>query len=356
MRTPVKIAAFAAVLVAAFAAAFGIGVLVGPLELRPTDEHAGSEAGTDQEAHQPDAHDAHGSGTHDSHDTVGHEASGGAHGPSGLLASDQGYTLDVEHSILPAGRPTVRFTIRDAVGRAVTDFVENHEKDLHLIAVRRDLSGFQHVHPAMAPDGTWSVPLTLSPGQWRLFADFVPRGGENLTLGTDLAVAGDYTPQPLPAPSTTARVDDYTVTLRGELKPGQPSRLTLTVSRDGEPVTDLQPYLGAYGHLVALRAGDLAYLHVHPGGVPGDGTTKPGPDITFDVTPPSAGEYRLFLDFRHAGEVRTAEFTVHVDPTPRHDGEHGEAGHGGSSEHGDGRGEKGHDGDGHDGDGHDGDG
>ena len=40
--------------------------------------------------------------------------------------------------------------------------------------------------------------------------------------------------------------------------------LTLTVTKDGQPVTDLQPYLGAYGHLVALRAGDLAYLHVHP--------------------------------------------------------------------------------------------
>jgi hypothetical protein len=119
----------------------------------------------------------------------------------------------------------------------------------------------------------------------------------------------------LPAPSPTAQVDGYTVTLDGALVPGQESRLTLSVSRDGRPVTDLQPYLAAYGHLVALRAGDLAYLHVHPDGEPGDGKTPPGPGITFYATAPSAGDYRLFLDFRHGDVVRTAEFTARAGTT-----------------------------------------
>jgi len=88
--------------------------------------------------------------------------------------------------------------------------------------------------------------------------------------------------------------------------------LTLSVSRNGKPVTDLQPYLDAYGHLVALRASDLAYLHIHPMGSPGDGVTAAGPEIGFHMTFPSAGDYRLFLDFQHAGAVRTAEFTVSV--------------------------------------------
>ena len=89
--------------------------------------------------------------------------------------------------------------------------------------------------------------------------------------------------------------------------------LTLSVSRDGKPVGDLQPYLGAYGNLVALRASDLAYLHVHPMGEPGDGVTPAGPDIGFHTAFPSEGDYRLFLDFQHQGVVRTAEFTVSVD-------------------------------------------
>jgi hypothetical protein len=139
-----------------------------------------------------------------------------------------------------------------------------------------------------------------------VFADFVPTAdGENRILGADVAVAGDFTPTPLPAESRTSEVDGYTVTLDGELTAGAESELTLSVSRDGAPVTDLQPYLGAYGHLVALRGGDLAYLHVHPAD---DG--EAGPDVRFFTTAPSAGTYRLFLDFQHQDVVRTAEFTV----------------------------------------------
>ena len=92
--------------------------------------------------------------------------------------------------------------------------------------------------------------------------------------------------------------------------PGTASKLTLSVSKGGAPVTDLQPYLGAYGHLVALRDGDLAYLHVHPDGTPGDGRTVAGPQVTFFAEVPSAGSYRLYLDFQHTGTVRTAEFTA----------------------------------------------
>ena len=203
------------------------------------------------------------------------------------------------------------FQITGPDGQPVTEFDVAHDKRMHLIAARRDLTGFQHVHPEVDADGTWRVntPLT-APGTWRLFADFTPTGGEPVTLGLDQHVPGEFEPRPLPAPATTATVDDYTIEVAGTLTPGETSELTLTVSRDGVPVTDLDPYLGAYGHLVALREGDLAYLHVHPAGAPGDGVTAPGPSISFGVEVPTAGAYRLFLDFQHAGEVRTAEFTL----------------------------------------------
>ncbi|HEX8629951.1 MAG TPA: hypothetical protein VF755_17475, partial [Catenuloplanes sp.] len=155
-----------------------------------------------------------------------------------------------------------------------------------------------------------------APGQYRVFADFRPAGRPaGLTLGVDVPAPGDYRPVVLPAAARTATVDGYTVTLDGDLVPGTSSKLTLSVSRDGGPVTDLQPYLGAYGHLVALRAGDLAYLHVHPDGAPGDGRTPAGPRVTFHAEVPSAGAYRLFLDFQHGGRVRTAEFTAVAGPS-----------------------------------------
>jgi hypothetical protein len=113
----------------------------------------------------------------------------------------------------------------------------------------------------------------------------------------------------------TASADDYTVTVEGILVPGTSSTLTLTVAKDGAPVTDLQPYLAAYGHLVALRDGDLAYLRVHPDGHPGDGRTSPGPQITFHVEVPTAGTYGLFLDFQHQDVVRSVAFTAVAGPT-----------------------------------------
>jgi len=81
------------------------------------------------------------------------------------------------------------------------------------------------------------------------------------------------------------------------------SRLRFTFTREGRPV-ETEPYLGAAGHLVALREGDLAFLHVHP-------VTHDGPPV-FDATFPTPGRYRLFLQVRHEGRVHTVAFTEAV--------------------------------------------
>ena len=85
-------------------------------------------------------------------------------------------------------------------------------------------------------------------------------------------------------------------------RPGQESELRFTVTKDGAPVKT-EPYLGAGGHLVALREGDLAFLHVHP---------TDERSVEFGATFPTAGRYRLFLQFQHEGRVQTAAFTQEV--------------------------------------------
>jgi hypothetical protein len=324
MNTPAKLGVFALGLVAVFGAAAGIGSAVGPVGPAASSH----DTVTHDDSHTESAMDT----------TQPPPATAGAHLPGGLQISENGYTLDVARQLPDGAATPVSFRILGPDGQPVTAYETAHDEDLHLIAVRRDLAGYQHVHPQLAADGTWSIPLNLTAGTWRLFADFDPAGDDpSLVLGADVAVPGDYTPRPLPETSTSTEVDGYTVTLDGQLVPGQESELTLSVSRDGQPVTDLQPYLAAYGHLVALRDGDLAYLHVHPAGEPGDGTTPSGPDITFYATAPSAGAYRLFLDFKHGDVVRTAEFTIRAgdipagtsSEAPASDGadEHGDAGH-----------------------------
>ncbi|MDX2605439.1 hypothetical protein PV379_36185 [Streptomyces caniscabiei] len=301
MNTGLRITAFAAALAATFGAAYGVGKGVDPVVSSDT---AGSE---------PARHDDH---TEESPDP-GKDSGAHVSAPAGgLQISEGGYTLDLRTPSVTAGdRADLRFVIRDARGRAVTTYQREHDKELHLILASRDLLTYRHLHPTRAADGTWSTPVDLpEAGDYRVFADFTPAGDDavNLTLGADLAASGTYKPRKLPAPDTTAEVNGYDVELDGGLRPGAASELKLKVSRDGRPVTDLQPYLGAYGHLVALRSGDLAYLHVHPNGEPGDGTTEPGPDISFTATAPSVGTYRLFLDFQHDGKVYTATFTVHA--------------------------------------------
>ena len=235
--------------------------------------------------------------------------------PKGLMVSQNGYSFRLDQDTVSAGDDVpVSFTIEGPDGSPVTEYDEEHEKELHLIAVRRDFYGFQHVHPERAEDGTWSTSLDLTAGQWRVFADFKASGAEAITLGNDLAVRGDYQPAAPAAETRTATVDGYTVTLDGDIVPGEEAKLTLSVTRDGAPVTDLEPYLGAYGHLVALRSGDLAYLHVHPEGTPGDGKTEPGPDVVFFAEVPSPDQYHLYLDFKHEGVVRTAAFAVTGSP------------------------------------------
>jgi hypothetical protein len=287
MSTGLRVVAFVIGCAALFAVALGLGRLVGPVAAEPVAaDHSGMPAD---------------SGTDGMEDMAQHDV-------GGLEASADGYTLGLTDAPAAAGRQRLAFAITGPDGRPVTAYDEQHERDLHLVVVRRDLTGFQHVHPVLDPaSGEWSVDVDVSPGAWRVLADSLPSGGEPLELGADLLVPGAYAPEPLGADALVEHVDGYDVTLDGGLAAGEETVLTATVTQGGRPVTDLQPYLGASGHLVALRDGDLGYLHVHP-----DEDTGSGPGISFHTEFPTAGRYRLLLDFRHGDEVHTAAFTVTV--------------------------------------------
>lgn len=226
----------------------------------------------------------------------------------GVVATRDGYRLVPTSPELATTGGTFRFTIVDRDGQPVTGFTPVHERDLHLIVVNRELTSYHHLHPKLADDGTWTIDLPALPaGSYRAIADFQVEKGPRLALGTDVSVAGNYTPTVLAEPHSTTAVDGYDVTISTAAGKGGEVTASLTVTRDGHPVDDLQRYLGANGHLVAIRAGDLAYLHVHPvdehAGPPHDGT------VTFNASLDATGRYGLFFDFQHNGIVHTAVFT-----------------------------------------------
>lgn len=308
-----KIATYALALVVVFIATLEVGFRMRPeagvVSRQPSaaSPAAGGHGGAE-----------HGAGSHEeAGGPEGDSSTAAAQEPEGLAAAVDGYRLSLLTPRPAAGRAAeIRLVITGPDERPVTAYDVAHGKRLHLIVVRRDLADFQHLHPTLDPaTGVWTTTMdTSAAGTYRVFADIVPTGHDGLTLGTDLAVAGSFAPEaPATAESRTARVDGYEVRLTGDVRAGRTGAVTATVSKDGRPVTDLDPYLEAYGHLVALRQSDLAYLHVHPDGHPGDGTTPAGPTIDFAVEVPTAGIYRLFLDFQHGGVVRTAPFVLAVE-------------------------------------------
>jgi hypothetical protein len=235
------------------------------------------------------------------------ETHGAARPVRGLAVAEDGLRVVVHDPELRQGRTErVRFRVVDERERTVRDFDVEHEKRMHLILARRDLTGFQHLHPEQAPDGSWSASVRLDDaGSYRLFADF-SHDGENQTLATDLRVDGDAELRALPAPQLAAKSDGgYDVRLdAGNARPGEEADLRFTITRDGVPV-QTEPYLGAGGHLVALREGDLAFLHVHAA----------DDSVRFAATFPTEGRYRLFLQFKTSGpptRVQTVAFTQEV--------------------------------------------
>jgi hypothetical protein len=284
----------------ALVAGFGLGRLTGTPE--PTTNTAGAVA---NHTHAP------GVAPHDHGTMAGGATTGTGADVGGLAVSSGGYTMvPTATTFTPGERADFRFVVSGPDRTAMTRFAVVHDKPMHLVVARRDLSGFQHLHPAMAADGTWSVPLTLpAPGIWRAFADFtvIDAGGNEVaeTLGGDLVVSGAYAPTPLPAAARETTVDGFTVGYEGTPSVGATQPIEVRVTRAGTPAA-LEPYLGSYGHLVVLREGDLAYLHVHPDQAATAGTVK------FWLAAPSPGRYRMFLNFQVGGVVRTAAFTVDV--------------------------------------------
>lgn len=294
MSAGARIALFAGVLVLLFGGAALAGGAIKPRGEEPTarnDEPAGHMAGA-------------GDGDMS---TSTHSEKKAAHPVRGLAVAADGLRVVVEQPELRRGRSeSLRFRIVDEDGEAVRDFDVEHEKRMHLILARRDLMGFQHLHPEMAADGTWSATVRIEDaGSYRLFADF-SHDETPQTLASDLRVNGNTDLRALPDPTPAAVSDGgYDVQLGAAgARPDREADLRFTVTRDGKPVRT-EPYLGAGGHLVALREGDMAFLHVHP-------TEEAGNTVGFGATFPTEGRYRLFLQFKHEGRIQTAAFTQEV--------------------------------------------
>jgi len=256
-------------------------------------------------------------------------------------------------------------------GEPVKDFEVVHDKLMHLIVVKKDLSWFNHIHPKHEGNGVFTVAAKLpSGGDFKLYADYTPKGGEQEVAPHELSVEGVSMkgaklvadkmtgkwlvknvaayPEAQPDAKGGAAYQVALMPMPAKLEAGKEAMLHFQI-RDakGKPIKDLQPYLGAMGHCVVLSEDTEGYLHSHPmeggakhdmskmdkgkmGDMKGMNSGAPpksgGPDVMFHTTFPKAGLYKAWGQFMHKGKIITAGFVLNVGAgaTAAHDHAPGE--------------------------------
>jgi Heavy metal binding domain len=253
-----------------------------------------------------------------------------------MATADYELAMTTTPAVVKAGQPTTfRFTVRHPLsGAPVTDFAEVHDRLYHLFIVSRDLQHWYHEHPTREKDGSFTIRHTLpAPGHYVLYSDFLPIGGGPQLLATPLVTAGyendlmSVEPALSPDASLTKVVDGVRVELRvdqSQLIATDETDIPVQFTDDatGAPITDLQRYLGAFGHAMMLSADMTEYVHAHPEEML-EGTsvtTGGGPGLVFHALFPKPGLYRIWLQFQRRDRLSTVPFTVRVsrlgEPAP----------------------------------------
>lgn len=233
----------------------------------------------------------------------------------GTKSSYVGYTLSDVTFPKKAGVPgTFSFHIETFRGEPLTDYITDLTKDMHVYVVSTDLDVYRHVHPTMAPDGTWTGHITVPRnGTYRLIAEFIAKddggNGDQLVLGVERTVGDPAAAVALPPPGRTAVADGVTLDLLSDLSVGNENQMSIGLSRDGAPAS-LGTYLGVYAHISAFNMATGELVHMHPLGTPEPVDQKSV--LTFHTGFKIAGDYRMFVQTRISGIVRTIPITVTV--------------------------------------------
>jgi hypothetical protein len=216
--------------------------------------------------------------------------------------------LNVIPPVLTPGQPAVlQFVVHDPwKNRPVPQFNLVHEQLFHAFVVSEDLRFFQHGHPSLVADGVFQYAITPpGPGMYRVLSDFYPAGAmPQLTTGTF------FVPGPPPQPAAFRRGDSpqqgTNMHVALETIPGQPTagnrtQLRFTIDAGKE----LQPYLGAWGHMLAASDDLIDMMHEHP-------FRTDGSQVEFEIAFPRSRTYRVWVQFQSDQVVNTVHFDVPV--------------------------------------------
>ncbi len=205
-------------------------------------------------------------------------------------------------------------------GKPVTGFDEAHTKRFHLLLASKDLSRFLHEHPEMAEDGTWTYRATFpAGGDWWIYGDVAPRGKgsrilvQKITLHGD-APSGTSMAAPNAGPFTGGGVTGSIEPTVSPIPLGKMTtlRVRLKDAATGTPVEDIEPYLGAAGHLMIIHEDGSTVVHSHPHEDAKTAALVKKGEVLFTARFPKPGRYVAYAQFQRGGEVKTLGFTLQV--------------------------------------------
>lgn len=245
-----------------------------------------------------------------------------------MATADYSLKITTEPRAVKAGQKT-KFRIavhHPLTGDPVTSFAEVHDKLFHFFIISRDMTQFFHEHPTLEKDGSFTIEHVIpAAGHYMLFSDFMPVGGGPQMIATPLVTAafeGDIAS----SAATLAPDTSYVKSANGTLVELQfdPTKIVAGEESDipihfkdektEQPVTDLQRYLGAFGHAMMLSEDMNEHVHAHPEEMlEGTAVTAGGgPDLVFHALFPRPGLYRVWLQFQRKDVLSTVPFTVRV--------------------------------------------
>lgn len=216
--------------------------------------------------------------------------------------------LEVAPRAARAGAPLrLRFVLRDPKTGKPAKLALIHEKLLHLFIVSSDLQYFAHEHPVLQRDGSFVFEAVLPfGGEYRLLCDFYPEGATPQMIGKTVFLAGaPRSGAPLKVDVGPQRGSNLGVSLR--MEPAEPLAGTKTMLFFKlEPGDGLEPYIGAWGHMLCASADLIDTIHTHPAWEDKSDT------IQFNLIFPRPGLHRIWVQFQRLGVVNTVAFTVPV--------------------------------------------
>jgi hypothetical protein len=245
-----------------------------------------------------------------------------------MATADYAVSITAEPRAVKAGQKTrFRIVVRHPLtNEPVTQFAEVHDRLFHFFIVSRDMKEFFHEHPVLDKDGSFTIEHVIpAPGQYMLFSDFMPVGGGPQMIATPLTTAGfdgdiaSSWPNLKPDTSLVRTANGVTVQLNidpAKMIAGEEADVPIHFEdeKTGEPVKNLQRYLGAFGHAMMLSEDMTEHVHAHPEQMleGTDVTEGGGPDLVFHALFPKPGNYRIWLQFQRNNVLSTVPFTVRV--------------------------------------------